>query len=103
MGVTLIVHGGEKTLCFKTKFKTYFGDLKFFCVTFWLYSAPNKREDHFLHIFSKTLERETGDIFFYNQVENLFMRDTVLFVIDFFCYFSFKQKRSFFSTYTPHF
>ena len=66
-------------------------EFKLFCVTVWLYSAPNKREGRFLQIFSKILRNGWDRLkafLFYNKVENLFMRDIVLFVIDFFAIFS---------------
>ena len=64
MGVTLIVHGGvgveERYFCLK-KWLRAFSEIKFFCVTFLLYSAQNNHEDHFLRIFSKILRSGCGE------------------------------------------
>ena len=96
---TNCVSEGGKEFLSQNKVEDFFGDEEFFCVTFWLYSAPNKREDHFLRIFSKILQggwwggkgRLIAFLFYYN-IENLFWQDIVLFVIDFFVIFSSKQK-----------
>ena len=67
-------------------------EIKVFCVTFWLYSAPDKQENNFLLIFSKILPGGCGGrlkaFLFHNKVENRFMRDIVLFEINFFAIFS---------------
>ena len=97
--------GEEKHFCFKTMWRTFL-EIKAFCVTFWLYSALNKREDHLLRIFLKILWSwlRLKAFLFYNKVENLSKRYIVLFVIDFFVTFSSKQKwKSFFSIYIAHF
>ena len=52
--------GEERHFCLKTRLRTFL-EIKFFCVTVWLHSAPNKREDHFLRICSKILRGGWGE------------------------------------------
>ena len=63
MGVALIVYGGggrKKTLSCQNKVENFL-EIKFFCATFWLHSAPNKRKDHLLRLFSKILSSRCGE------------------------------------------
>ena len=78
-------------------------EIKFFCVTFWSYSAPNKREDHFLRI-TYIFEDSAGwwgrlKAFFSTKLKTLLTGETVLFVIDVFAMFRSKQKWDLFSAY----
>ena len=93
-----MVYGGEgeeRHICLKTRLRTFLL-VKFFCMIVLLHSVLNKREDHFLRVFSKILRGEwrgrLKTFLFYNKVESHFMLDIVLFVIDFFVIFSSKQK-----------
>ena len=82
----------EMRFCLKTRFRTFL-KVRFFCVTVWLYSTPNKCEDHFFAYIQRFCRVGGGRLkafLFYSKVEN-FMQDMILFVIDF-AIFSSKQN-----------